>query len=412
MNQQHQQDQYELQQAIDRLVKQKQTIGTSLENVQTCVLTLLKLIDAILSKPGDLKVRSIRLQNAKFQDKVGQIEGGIGILQQIGMEQVLKENEPHLMLLQANEDTGRILRVRTLLAQTARYELEIPPAQIPVLQLPNSNNNFDIYKGHRFDGKSAAIGQSVNAPSGYVSKTERELQQLQQKQQKLMKTTKIERNWVGFRPSHSIPNRPRPVEESSASSDKSMIAQHYQKQLQQQTARDNAGFTTKAMRDLEQLKKQKAYSTTVLLILFPDGHAVQGHFRPTEPIAQVIQSLQEDCLVAEYVNIPMELYQTPPRTVLKSSDTLLQAQLCPAAKVYVSWKTQAIPSGVLCLKSELFSTSNSNERDTSVFATGVSLVEPQQKQEPSKQQPPKKQPKKQNKEERLMAKMLGGLGRK
>ena len=56
----------------------------------------------------------------------------------------------------------------------------------------------------------------------------------------------------------------------------SMIAAQFQKQQEQRKQREEGGFTTKTMRELEKLKKQKVYSFCTLVLQFADGTVLQG----------------------------------------------------------------------------------------------------------------------------------------
>ena len=60
-----------LQLAVDTLLKNNFDVDT-----KPCIVTLIKVIDNVLQKPDEPKVRSIRLQNAAFQKKVVQRKGG------------------------------------------------------------------------------------------------------------------------------------------------------------------------------------------------------------------------------------------------------------------------------------------------------------------------------------------------
>jgi hypothetical protein len=122
-----------------------------------------------------------------------------------------------------------------------------------------------------------------------------------------------------------------------------LLAQHIQKQHQQRLKEENRGFTTKAMRDLERLRKTQVYSHSQLAIQFPDATLVKANFLVTETVGAVIQELKLHVLQLDHnsdsdANVDLELYQTPPRRLFKSNETLQSLGLVPAAKVYVSWK--------------------------------------------------------------------------
>ena len=91
--------------------------------------------------------------------------------------------------------------------------------------------------------------------------------------------------------------------------------------------------------DLEKLKKQKLYKHSQLRIFFPDGYSLCCNFKPNETIAIVKEVITSTFVTSETILTDFDLYITPPRTVLKNlNNTLLQEQLVPAARVFVSWK--------------------------------------------------------------------------
>ena len=306
-------------------------------------------------------------------------------------------------MLERNEDTELLVNTRHTLAKCAVHELGLPPGDIPTYKAPikkilntttsatanfhSNSNSFDVYAGNRFDGQSAAVGTDLGAPKHWKSKTEQELEALQQREQKLQRqlqlqtgtttTTNttttattaanananqhsVDRQWTVFLPGQAQPqsassntasntasnsNTNTNTSSSSTKGDASLLASHFRQQHAKRVASDNRGFTTKAMRDLETLKTRKVYSHTQLAIHFPDGISVRANFATSDTIQRVVQELQASVLIeqTQALKLPdLELYRTPPRTVLKPSETLQALGLVPASKVYVSWN-QPLP---------------------------------------------------------------------
>merc|ERR1719203_1704254 len=123
--------------------------------------------------------------------------------------------------------------------------------------------------------------------------------------------------------------------------------------------REEGGFTTKAMRDLEKMKKAKLFTHAQLRICFPDGISISANFHPNEKIETVQKLIVEETLVPNTVlDNSFELYVTPPRRILPMNSTLVDEGLLPAARVFVLWKNGASPPpGTSYVKSELFGTS-------------------------------------------------------
>jgi len=147
------------------------------------------------------------------------------------------------------------------------------------------------------------------------------------------------------------------------------------------------------------LKKQKLYKHSQLRIFFPDGYSLCCNFKPHETIAIVKQTISSTFVTPE--SMPdFDLYITPPRQVFKNLDnTLLQEQLVPAARVFVSWKKDINPKDYI--QSEYF------KSNTASFAVpdGEKIVADNSV---AKKRNASSRKDTSTKEELLMRKMLGG----
>ncbi|GAX27393.1 hypothetical protein FisN_23Hh148 [Fistulifera solaris] len=326
---------------------------------KVCLITLMKIIDNILQKPSDPKVRTIRLQNAAFASKVGSRKGGIEFLLACGFERsiapapLLNTGSGDEQLVLKDDHQSRLLAARRILTMRAVQELGMKAEELPEYREPPVVNltggapsaaEFNPYVGHRFDAQSLAVGVDLGPDPNYISKTDSELQKLLEKQAKLeAQRQKIDPEWRAFRPDESVnvsALASSPAETGSSSnvsgpSDSSLLAERMKKQQQERLQREQGGFTTKAMRDLEKLKKEKVYSHVTLTVKFPDGYKLVGKFVPSDKIKLVLGSIQQHCLT---IQNDFDLYITPPRRLLLSTRTLKQEDLVPAAKVFVSWK--------------------------------------------------------------------------
>jgi hypothetical protein len=374
---------------------------------KVCIVTLMKVLDNVLQKPGNEKVRSIRLQNPAFTNKVGKRMGGIDFLVACGFAPQqppatllsVPTTEPEFLVLEpSREDTSHLVTARRMLLMCATHELKMraeelpkyipPPPPIQLSSSPSSSPftrnaetssaSFNPYQGQRYDGLSAAVGANLGPDSeSYISPTEQKLAQLQQKQAKLQQTMHIplqDRELTAIRPGHrtSAPastgatNVTGSVVEDTGGggnnnykSDASLLAAYAVKQAEQTKQAATAGFTTKAMRDLAKLEKSKVYSHVVLSIQFPDGSSLRGKWLPLETVGTVEQVVLDCCHKegpwqntihsndsdgnANTASSVLELYITPPRRRLDPHKTLQSEGLVPASKVYVSWKTGPPP---------------------------------------------------------------------
>lgn len=93
---------------------------------------------------------------------------------------------------------------------------------------------------------------------------------------------------------------------------------------------DNRPLETAALR--EKRRKETKYSKSVLRICFPgDGLVIQATFKPQETVSVVIGFVSQFLVDP---NLGFYLYTTPPKQVLKPSDTLVEKKLVPASMVH------------------------------------------------------------------------------
>jgi len=327
-----------------------------------CLQTCLKLVDSVLSQPLHPKFRQIKLSNKVIHKRIVQTKGGVELLEAIGFTATAA---PSIDTMQLSHDwpLPSLQESRSLLAHTLQSTLGVK--QVPIMPTVPVDRNaeslaraFNPYQSQHVDGMSQAVGTRLLAPEGWTSHTEQQVAVLKQKQEVIQKTLAshvIPRQWKAWRESSSGSNHSTMSttisDASSSHSDAQLIAAHAKKQLLQAQATEKQGFTTKAMRDVQRLQKHKVYGETVLKIHFPDGSGVSGHFAPaTTTIGQVTQSLLQEVIMeglfstsiadkSNHINHTMskmlQLFTTPPRTLLDPSKTLDQLQLMPAAKVHV-----------------------------------------------------------------------------
>jgi hypothetical protein len=259
-----------------------------------CLLALLKIIDNLLSRPSDPKVRSIRCANAAFDKKVGSIVGGYDFLFSIGFvpkyptalhswgTASLKQPPPEMLELTPEHESREIsIQARAILIQSAIVDLgmdegELPPApKFTAPAAPHANSSaadatsgFNVYKTHSYNIQSAALG----APDPYstgtaMSITERQLKDLESKKEKMERemqsTIEKDRGLVAYRDgSGPVRMDAAPASATAASSgegksDSSLVAARMKRMEEERRKREEGGFTTKAMRDLEKMKKAK-----------------------------------------------------------------------------------------------------------------------------------------------------------
>jgi PUB domain/UBX domain len=425
---------------------------------KACLITLMKVLDNVIQKPYDAKVRSIRLANPAFANKVASRKGGVEFLLACGFS-IVQESPPLLskepqkeevfLVLKDDDDDddddddsddvtrkeaykAHIITARRLLLTRATRDLNMKAEELPAYKPPpppvvmsdtttsNINATFNPFQTQRYDGMSAAAGTQLTPDSTYQSSTEAQLQNLQAKHEKLERSLQkelLDRQWVASLPTTgALPTIQATTaeEETGTKGNAGLLAAQFQKQQVAKKQREEGGFTTKSMRELEKLKKQKVYSHTLLALQFANGTVVQGKFLPKETIQTVMTALQQDCFLSTTTttttnnsNNVMELYVTPPRKTLSPKATLQEEGLVPAARIFV--KCDNLPSSFL--KPHLFAAYNNN--NAAAFPSSVPVVAKSNETNDTKNDDTTApaaitQTTAADKEEELMRRMMGG----
>jgi PUB domain/UBX domain len=308
---------------------------------------------------------------------------------------------------------------------------------------------FNPYQGQRFDALSAAVGTSLGPDANYTSPTLAELQRLQTRREQLQQqlfaaqTETMNRQWTVTvpgemaHPAASTASAAATVPVAAVSSDSSLLAARAQAQQLERVARETGGFTTAAMREVQRLQRQRVYAHVLLSIACPDGTKIAGQFRPDETIGAVIGALQSDCFTRVSSttttspstnndhDLEFDLYVTPPRRLLLPQQTLTEAGLVPAAKIFLSWKgwaAEAMKSShhgtASWISAQLLSNNNDDNasaiRDALAFPASVPVVAPPSSLAAATamdvDQDSKPAAKKLSKEEQLLRRMMGGSG--
>jgi hypothetical protein len=183
---------------------------------------------------------------------------------------------------------------------------------------------------------------------------------------------------------------------TSNSNDSALLASHLQKQTLERQKRENSGFTTKAMRDIEKLKQTRIYTHVQLSIHITllssssvtttpitsknksnknddttnNSTIVQfiGKFLPRDMIQTVLDAICNDCFIPSNNNYKnedgtycFELYSTPPMTKYTNLHrTLTEEQLVPASKLFLRWTNN----------------NNNNTKNMNINTPSISILQP------------------------------------
>ncbi|CAH0477753.1 unnamed protein product [Peronospora belbahrii] len=260
------------------------------------IVTLLKIVTNILSDPENEKLRTIRLSNATFHRLVGQVKGGIDVL------------EEGLRLLSIEAD-----------------DLNISPEERPLLQEKQVDPSFDVFKSQ--------ITRMQMQPRG-SSMTEVLVDALKLKQEQLVGCEKPPRNTTVILEVKQESDRTDLAREIGERSDAQLLMSSLK--ARQDKMEKAKTFRTRAMRELDELKRKRVFQMVLIRVQFPDRAMMQASFHPNETIQDVMNHVTE-CLDDQYKVSKFYLYVTPPTQKLAATKTLVELNLLPAALTYLSW---------------------------------------------------------------------------
>jgi hypothetical protein len=112
----------------------------------TAVSTLEKILNNIAEHPMEEKYRTVKLQNAAFQKRLGGLQGGDAVMQAVGF---VVEGQPPVYQMQASPDAWPKLMAGTAVVAAAVQDAKrasaaptMPVNNNPFGMMPNNNNNM------------------------------------------------------------------------------------------------------------------------------------------------------------------------------------------------------------------------------------------------------------------------------
>ena len=364
---------------------QRLRAGAFDEDSRNAIVFLMKVIrKAALSPPGH-KRRTMRLNNEILQWRLGRLAGGLDILAAIGF--VGQDDGISITLVHPHTvNHSDIVQCYNELNRHAQ-DLGIPRNEVPQMisimdldrvfsstssisssssssTMSSSSFSFPGSKSNHnpsppvstFNPFQVSINRVEPQPRGSaISETEQQVEKLKQKRNMILKAhgsakplTDSERNVHIIEPGTPF-NRRRPQTTTTSNSKRSSSHLSEQQLIglvakqRMAKAKQKERMTTKAMRDLEAMKKEKLYAETLLRLQFPSRLIVEGIFRPQETIETVCNVLKRIVLSEACQNSTFYLFTSPPKTILDSKKTLAQVGCCPAALIYIGWSNGTAP---------------------------------------------------------------------
>ena len=314
----------------------------------TCIEILVKVLDNVIAKPLNEKVRSIRLSNPKIAETIARYEGAIKCLELAGFscEQGDSVTGPALVLHQKHERGETIMSVRSCI-RTFGEEVGAKIPEPPDLQQYETTKKQGVQAVEKFDPFKSNVtrvqplpGKEDDGSKNELSNSERNLNTAREKIKQLRDNLPYSasnppsRQTVMFE-KNKAPKLQSSKEESNNSPSVSSLLFQAQKRREKEISGDET-LRTSAMREAENLKKLKIYAWTIIRVSFPDGCVLQGIFSPQETVNDIKKWILDSFGDNSTTLPPFQLVVSPPRTVLKESATLDDTGLQPAAVVLFS----------------------------------------------------------------------------
>jgi len=201
---------------------------------------------------------------------------------------------------------------------------------------------FDVYSSSRHALQKGPEG------GGQKSKTTAELERLRAEQQRKL-GGKAPGELVSCYVTDGTRRGPATTaaDDVGGAGDGALLGQSLKRSMDAAKRRE-AGFTTRAMREVDSLKKASVYKTTRLLLVLPDGNNVSVEFyngrdgsggKAWDVIKEVKGRLFRD-------EVEFGLFVSPPRQEVDMGKTWKEQGLVPTGKCFLYWKSGYDPSDV------------------------------------------------------------------
>ncbi|KAB2624216.1 UBX domain-containing protein 6 [Pyrus ussuriensis x Pyrus communis] len=221
------------------------------------VEVVLRLLRNIVKEPENVKFRRIRMSNPKIREAIGEVVGGIELLEFVGFE--LKEEDGEmwaLMEVPKEEQISLMKKAIALLEPPKVQEVDIS-ASIASLKVDEPVEPKKVDRQTRvFFSVSESVAARIEVPASFYNLSATEL-----KREAEMRKKKIE---------------------------------------------DSQMLIPKSFKEKQAKAAKRRYRKTVIRIQFPDGVVLQGVFSPLEPTSSLYEyvrsALKEPSLEFELLN--------------------------------------------------------------------------------------------------------------
>ncbi|MBA0738625.1 hypothetical protein Gogos_011957 [Gossypium gossypioides] len=221
---------------------------------------VLKLLRNIVKEPGNDKFRKLRMSNPKIREAIGEVAGGVELLEFVGFELKEEGGEMWAVMDVPKEEQISVISKATMLLEPGNMEKfkkseNISPAAPPEKEATVESKKIDR-KIRVFFSVPESVAAKIELPDSFYNLSSEEL-----KREAEMRKKKI--------------------------ADSQLLIPKSYKEKQAKAAR-------------------RKYRRTIIRIQFPDGVVLQGEFAPWEPTSALYEfvssALKEPCLEFELLD--------------------------------------------------------------------------------------------------------------
>ncbi|CAD7948173.1 unnamed protein product [Amoebophrya sp. A120] len=308
------------------------------EELSTCVMTLVKLLDAVLKSPQDESKRSINLGNENFHKRVGRFPAAVEFLEGVGF----RRDPSGSKIVMEKAYISRLTDARQILAQvSSRNGLQI--------QLPPIPMNFNPF----VSSVSTTAGSSAGGPQGRAAeKRTQEAAQLQEelsrKRQQLEAMDKPD-NSVDDSVPRFLLGPPKLCWTQDLGSLKDAIRDSAldfvgEDENDEDIVRDlvrgmqgtGAGqFKAREKSELAEFQRKKVYQVVLIRVLFPNKMILEIKCKPNETVRALYAKVGS--VLQLQPDTDFYLYDTPPirKLTVQSRKTLAAEGLAPGSNLHL-----------------------------------------------------------------------------
>merc|ERR1712241_16782 len=145
------------------------------------------------------------------------------------------------------------------------------------------------------------------------------------------------------------------------------------RKMQKELDPEEKTLMTKGMRQTQKEGKKLAlmnkYKRSVIRVQLPNRHIIQAVFHPGADLSEVMDNLKRYLKIEEASEL--ELFKTPPKTMLDLNQNLLDCELVPAALIYLTFKKSTTTSSIQLSNEILDKLSNTSGAEKALSEAGV-----------------------------------------